>query len=184
VSNTNENGPFRIATFTLSDTRTPSDDEGGRLLVDKLSAAGFRIVSHTILREEPDALRETISHICDGNLADAIVLTGGTGIAPRDRTIEAIEPMLDKTIDGFGEAFRRLSWDAIGARAILSRAVAGVIRGKVIAALPGSPAAIQLAVDALLAPTLSHAIALAAGLSGHHAKHSHDKPATKESKAE
>lgn len=184
MSHQKDNGHFRIATFTLSDTRTTSDDEGGRLLVDKLSSAGFRVVSHLILREEPDALRENITHICDANLADAIVLTGGTGVAPRDRTIETIEPMLDKKIDGFGEAFRRISWDAIGPRAILSRAVAGVLRGKVIVALPGSPAAITLAVDALIAPTLAHAIALAAGLGGHHAKHHHDKPTRNEGSAE
>ena len=172
--------PFRIAAFTLSDTRTKSDDEGGRLLVEKLSSAGFSVVSHEILREEPDTLRETLAHICDANLADAIVTTGGTGIAPRDRTIEVIEPMLDKKLAGFGEAFRRLSWDAIGPASILSRALAGVIRGKVIVALPGSPAAITLAVDALIAPTLSHAIAIAAGLGGRHAKHHHDKPSKDE----
>lgn len=176
MSSKNASEHFRIATFTLSDTRTKSDDEGGRLLVDKLSAQGFVVVSHAILREEPDTIRESIAHVCDGDLADAIVLTGGTGIAPRDRTIEVITPMLDKTIDGFGEAFRRLSMDAIGPRAILSRAIAGVVRSKVIVALPGSPAAVELAVDALLAPTLSHAIALASGRGGHHAKHDHDKP--------
>ncbi|MDI3283952.1 MogA/MoaB family molybdenum cofactor biosynthesis protein [Polyangium sp. 15x6] len=164
---------FKVATFTLSDTRTPSDDVGGRVLVDRLRAAGFTVVSHAILREEPDELREAIHYVCDADAADAIVLTGGTGIAPRDRTIEVIAPMLDKTIDGFGEAFRRLSWDQIGPRAILSRAIAGVVRGKVIAALPGSPSAVELAVDALLAPTLAHAIALASGRGGKHAAHGH-----------
>lgn len=166
-----ESEVFRVATFTLSDTRTPNDDVGGRVLVDRLRAAGFAITSHVILREEPDVLRASVTHVCDADLADAIVLTGGTGIAPRDRTIEVVEGMLDKTIDGFGEAFRRLSWEQIGPRAILSRAIAGVVRGKVIAALPGSPSAVELAVDALLAPTLSHAIALASGRGGKHAAH-------------
>jgi molybdopterin adenylyltransferase len=175
VSTKNETDRFRIATFTLSDTRTTADDEGGRLLGARLVAAGYLVVSHAILREEPDVLREAIGRVCDGNSADAIVLTGGTGIAPRDRTIEVLVPMFEKTIDGFGEAFRRLSWDAIGPRAMLSRAVAGVVRGKVIAALPGSPAAVELGVDALLAPTLAHAIALASGRGGHHAKHGHEK---------
>ena len=171
---TNDNAEvFRVATFTLSDTRTPNDDVGGRVLVDRLRAAGFSIVSHVILREDPDVLREAITHVCDANIADAIVLTGGTGIAPRDRTIEVVEPLLEKTIDGFGEAFRKLSWEQIGPRAILSRAIAGVMRGKVIAALPGSPTAVELAVDALLAPTLSHAIALASGRGGKHAAHGH-----------
>jgi len=164
---------LRIATFTLSDTRTPVDDVSGRSLRERLEAAGFTIAWHDIIREEPDALRETIHHACDAGLADAIILTGGTGIAPRDRTIEVLEPMFQKRIDGFGEAFRRLSWDAIGPRAILSRAVAGVIRGCVVIALPGSPQAVELGIDALVAPTLRHAVALASGRGGKHAAHGH-----------
>jgi molybdenum cofactor biosynthesis protein B len=164
---------LRIATFTLSDTRTREDDIGGRVLREKLEAAGFSVVSHAILREEPDALREAIHYTCDAAVADAIILTGGTGIAPRDRTIEVLQPMFNKTLDGFGEAFRRLSWDAIGPRAILSRAVAGVIRGSVVIALPGSPQAVELAIDALIAPMLRHAVALASGRGGKHAAHGH-----------
>jgi molybdenum cofactor biosynthesis protein B len=98
----------------------------------------------------------------------AVVLTGGTGIAPRDRAVEVLAPLFDKVLDGFGEAFRRLSWDAVGPRAILSRAVAGTIQGKVVVALPGSPAAVRLGVEQLLAPTLAHAVALASGKGGHH----------------
>lgn len=164
---------IRIATFTLSDTRTRVDDVGGRLLREKLEAAGFVIALHDIIREEPDALREAIQYTCDAGVSDAIVMTGGTGIAPRDRTIEVLLPMFQKTIDGFGEAFRRLSWDAIGPRAILSRAVAGVLRGQVVIALPGSPQAVELAVDSLIAPTLQHAVALASGRGGKHAAHHH-----------
>jgi len=175
LSTTNDRDPFRIATFTLSDTRTKEDDEGGRVLGERLVAAGLRVVWHEILREEPEVLREAITRVCDEDRADAIVMTGGTGIAPRDRTIEALTPMFEKTIDGFGEAFRRLSWDQVGPSAILSRAVAGVVRGKVVAALPGSPKAVVLGVDALLAPTLSHAIALASGRGGKHAKHGHER---------
>lgn len=162
---------LRIATFTLSDTRTSVDDIGGRVLREKLEAHGFAIATHVIIREEPDALREILHYTCDAGIADAIVMTGGTGIAPRDRTIEVLAPMFDKTIDGFGEAFRRLSWDAIGPRAILSRAVAGVLRGCVVIALPGSPQAVELAIDALVAPTLRHAVALASGRGGKHAAH-------------
>jgi molybdopterin adenylyltransferase len=170
---------LRIATFTLSDTRTRADDVGGRVLREKLEVAGFTVVLHDILREELDALRETIHNTCDAGIADAIILTGGTGIAPRDRTIEVLEPMFSKTIDGFGEAFRRLSWDAIGPRAILSRAVAGVIRGSVVIALPGSPQAVELAVDALITPTLRHAVALASGRGGKHAEHGHHHASAK-----
>ena len=164
---------LRIVTFTLSDTRTRVDDVGGRLLREKLEAAGFAIALHDIIREEPDALREAIHNTCDARIADAIVMTGGTGVAPRDRTIEVLSPMFEKTIDGFGEAFRRLSWDAIGPQSILSRATAGVVRGHVVIALPGSPQAVELAVDALIAPTLEHAVALASGRGGKHAAHGH-----------
>jgi molybdenum cofactor biosynthesis protein B len=157
----------------MSDTRTLEDDEGGRLLGDLLRAAGFDVVSHAVLREEPDALQTAVRELVGRGAADAVILTGGTGIAPRDRTIEALAPMLQKTLDGFGEAFRRLSWDQIGPNAILSRAVAGVIDGRVVVALPGSPKAVRLAVEQLIAPTLAHAVALASGRGGHHSHHGH-----------
>jgi molybdenum cofactor biosynthesis protein B len=163
----------RVATITLSDTRTIEDDEGGKLLGERLAAAGFEVVSHAIVREEEEAMREAVRARCEDAAVEAIVLTGGTGIAPRDRTIEAITPLFEKTLDGFGEAFRRLSWDEIGPNAILSRAVAGTRNGRVIAALPGSPKAVRLAVDRLIAPTLAHAVALASGRGGHH--HAHGK---------
>jgi molybdenum cofactor synthesis domain-containing protein len=115
----------RIATITLSDTRTAEDDEGGKLLRERLAAAGFEVVSHAIVREEPEAMRAAVQALCKDAGVDAIVLTGGTGISPRDRTIEAIAPLFEKTLDGFGEAFRRLSWDEIGPNAMLSRAIAG-----------------------------------------------------------
>lgn len=159
---------IRVATLTLSDTRTAEDDEGGRLLGELCRRAGFAVVSHAILREDPVLIEETLGRICDEGAADAIVLTGGTGIAPRDRTIEAITPLFEKTLDGFGEAFRRLSWDQIGPRAILSRAVAGVMRGRIVVALPGSPKALDLAVTQLIAPVLPHAVELASGRGSHH----------------
>jgi molybdenum cofactor biosynthesis protein B len=159
--------PVTIATITLSDTRTPADDEGGRLLGELLRAAGFEVVSHAIVREDDASIRAAVTERCQGGV-DAVVLTGGTGVAPRDRTIEVLAPLFDKTLDGFGEAFRRLSWDQIGPRAILSRASAGIVGRSVVAALPGSPKAVRLGVEQLLAPTLAHAVDLAAGRSGHH----------------
>ena len=165
---------MRVATLTLSDTRSPDDDEGGRRLGELLRGAGFEVASHAIVREEPEQLRAQIERICAERAADAIVATGGTGVAPRDRTIETLAPMFDKTLDGFGEAFRRLSWDQIGPRAILSRATAGVVHGVVVVALPGSPKAIDLAVERLIAPILEHAVALASGAGGHHHHHHHD----------
>ncbi|HEY4121338.1 MAG TPA: molybdenum cofactor biosynthesis protein B [Byssovorax sp.] len=164
--------PVRVATITSSDTRTPDDDDGGRLLGERLVAAGFVVASHAIVREDDGVLGEAIDALLKRADVDAIVITGGTGVAPRDRTFEAVMPRLEKTIDGFGEAFRRLSWDEIGPASILSRAVAGVAARKVIVALPGSVNAVRLAVDSLLAPTLAHAVGLASGRATHHAKKS------------
>jgi molybdenum cofactor biosynthesis protein B len=161
----------RVATITLSDTRTLEDDESGRTLGELLREGGYAIVSHAILREEPDLLVRAVNGVASGDVADAIVTTGGTGVAPRDRTIEALAPLFDKTIDGFGEAFRRLSWDEIGPNAILSRAVAGVVGGRVVIALPGSVKAVRLAITKLIVPTLAHAVALASGKGGVHAHH-------------
>jgi molybdenum cofactor biosynthesis protein B len=154
---------IRVAAITVSDTRTENDDEGGARLRERLEAAGFQVTLQTIVRDEPEAVRAVIAQVCDGDEADAIVTTGGTGIAERDRTYEAIGALLEKRLDGFGEAFRRLSWDQIGPRAVLSRALAGVHRGRIVAALPGSPKAVELGVDAILAPILPHAIALLRG---------------------
>jgi len=156
-------GPIRVAAITVSDTRSAADDEGGARLRERLEAAGFVVPVRQIVRDEPEELRAAIARVCDEDLADAIVTTGGTGIAPRDRTYEAVCALLEKTLDGFGEAFRRLSWDEVGARAVLSRAVAGIHRGRLVAALPGSPKAVVLAVDRVLAPILPHAVALARG---------------------
>jgi molybdenum cofactor biosynthesis protein B len=159
---------IRVATVTLSDTRTLEDDEGGRLLGELLAAGGFEVVGHAIVREEAHAMRAHVQALARDEGAQAIVLTGGTGIAPRDRTIEAIAPLLEKTLDGFGEAFRRLSWDEVGPNAMLSRAIAGTLNGRVIFALPGSPKAVRLAVERLITPVLAHAVALASGRGGHH----------------
>ncbi|KYF56239.1 molybdenum cofactor biosynthesis protein B [Sorangium cellulosum] len=167
--------PVRVATLTLSDTRTLDDDEGGELLGALLTSAGFSVTSHAVLREEPELLRAAVEQIASAGSADAIITTGGTGIAPRDRTLEALAPLFEKTLDGFGEAFRRLSWDAIGPRAILSRAAAGVVRGVVVIALPGSPKAVELAVTQVIGPVLAHAVALASGEGGHHHRRAQDR---------
>jgi molybdenum cofactor biosynthesis protein B len=153
----------RVAVITVSDTRTAANDEGGVRLRELLAKASFEVSHVAIVRDEPDELRAVIGEVCDRDLADAIVTTGGTGIAPRDRTYEAIDALLEKKLDGFGEAFRRLSWDEVGPRAVLSRAVCGTHRGRIVAALPGSPKALALAVDRILAPILVHAVALARG---------------------
>src|SRR5579859_7240083 len=155
--------PVRVATVTVSDTRTAANDEGGARLRERLEAAGLVLGPHAIVRDDPGEIHAAIARICDEDLADAIVTTGGTGIAGRDRTFEAIEALLEKRLDGFGEAFRRLSWHEIGPRAVLSRAVAGVHRNRFVAALPGSPKGVVLGVDRVLGPIVGHAVALLRG---------------------
>jgi molybdenum cofactor biosynthesis protein B len=155
--------PVRVAVITVSDTRTAKDDVSGDKLASLLAAAGCEISARSIVRDEPSEIRTVIDRMCDQDLADAVITTGGTGIAPRDQTYEAVDALLEKRLDGFGEAFRRLSWDEIGPRAILSRALAGTYRGRIVACLPGSPKAMALAVEKILGPLLPHATALARG---------------------
>ncbi len=149
----------RVVTITVSDTRTEENDVSGRILAEELS--DFTLVRHERVPDEPGVVRALVLGLASFQDADAVVLTGGTGIAPRDRTCEALEELFDKTLDGFGEAFRRLSWDEIGARATLSRATAGTVKGMLVFALPGSTAAARLGARALIAPVLAHATALA-----------------------
>ena len=158
---------LRILTATVSDTRTRANDESGKVLDELLREGGHDIVRHVIVKDEPTFLQELVHGIADMNDADAIILTGGTGIAKRDQTHEALEAVFEKRIDGFGETFRRLSWDEIGPMAILSRATAGVVNGCVVFALPGSPSAVRLGVAKLILPVLRHAVDLAQGRTGH-----------------
>ena len=162
--------PLCVATVTVSDTRTPEDDVGGPELRRLLERAGFRLGDHRIIPDGIDSVREAVRGLCADPGTAAVVTTGGTGISPRDQTYEAIEGLLERRLDGFGEAFRRLSWDDVGPRAILSRALAGTVAGKIVVALPGSPRALALAVEKILAPVLPHAAALAAGRASHHRK--------------
>ena len=144
----------------------------GRMLT--FDEARARVLADaTRLGEERVALGEADGRVLAEALVadpsvDAVVTTGGTGIAPRDQSYEAIDGLLERRLDGFGEAFRRLSWAEVGPRAILSRAVAGTFGGKIVAALPGSPRALALAVEQILAPVLPHAAAQAAGRAGQH----------------
>lgn len=157
--------PARFVTITVSDSRTSADDTAGKALAEELVA--FSHVRHVIVPDAPEAIRAVIDDVVRNAEADAIVLTGGTGIAPRDVTFEALSTAFDKVLDGFGEAFRRLSWDEIGPRAILSRAAAGTIGTCVVFLLPGSEKAARLGARALIAPVLGHAVDLVNGRSAH-----------------
>ncbi len=146
----------------MSDTRTLADDSGGALVIALLEGAGHRVIDRSIVPDEIDAIRAAVEVAVMRDDVHAVLLTGGTGIAKRDVTPEALEPILDRVIPGFGELFRTLSYQEIGSAALLSRALAGTVRGRVVAALPGSRAAIRLAVEKLLLPELPHLAAEAA----------------------
>jgi molybdenum cofactor biosynthesis protein B len=149
---------IRIAIVTASDSRTPATNEGGRVLRQLLESAGFAIAADELVREEPERLRETVAALARGGGADAVVVTGGTGLSPRDRTPEAVGPLFERRLPGFGELFRMLSYQEVGAAAMLSRADAGTIGSVLVFLLPGSPAAVDLAVRKLIAPELAHAV--------------------------
>jgi len=159
--------PIRILTVTVSDSRKRETDDSGRALDRELTQAGFTVTRHVIVKDEPEYIQDLVRLAATGNDADAIVLTGGTGITPRDNTFEALEAIFEKKIDGFGEAFRRISFDEIGPHAILSRATAGVFAGCVVFSLPGSTKGVLLGVKRLIVPVLRHAVDLANGRSTH-----------------
>ncbi len=151
--------PTHVACFVLtcSDSRAQADDVSGRALREGLEAAGHTVVGQTVVRDEPEAIRAAVERGLEGG-ARAVLVTGGTGITRRDQTVEAIRPLLEKEIPGFGELFRMLSYEEVGSAAWLSRALAGTVRGALVFVLPGSPNAVRLALDRLILPELGHAV--------------------------
>lgn len=153
-------GPRAVRCFvlTVSDTRTEETDSSGRAIREMLTAAGHEVTGSAIVKDEPGDVVRVVSDQLDTPQVQVVITTGGTGLTSRDRTYEAIAGLLDKRLDGFGELFRMLSYHDIGPAAMLSRAVAGAARGKVIVALPGSEAAVRLAMQKLLLPELGHLV--------------------------
>ena len=152
-----------VALLTVSDTRTPETDTSGRRMRELFEAAGHVVTDQAIVRDEPDLVRDYVVRQLARRDVDVVITSGGTGIAPRDTTFEALAGLIDKRIDGFGELFRMLSFRDIGAAAMLSRATAGVARGRILACLPGSTGAVELALRELLIPELPHMVHLARG---------------------
>ena len=146
----------RCAIITLSDTRTVATDTSGRRMREILTDAGHSVADYRIIPDEPDALNRSLTELLERQDIDAIFTNGGTGISRRDRTIEVIEKRLDQTLPGFGELFRMLSFEQIGSGAMLSRAVGGIARGKIVFAMPGSTKAVELALSKLVLPELKH----------------------------
>ena len=144
------------AVITVSDTRTLETDKGGALVAELLEAAGHSVASREIVKDEPDAIRRAAEAALGAHGVRAVVLTGGTGVAPRDVTPESVEPLLERVIPGFGELFRMLSYEDIGSAALLSRALAGLAQGRVLFVIPGSSGAVRLAMEKLIVPELGH----------------------------
>lgn len=150
--------PERVpcAILTVSDTRTLESDSGGALLEERLRGAGHPVLSRAVVPDDVDAIRRAALDALAQPELRALLVTGGTGVAPRDVTPDAIEPLLDRTLPGFGELFRMLSWQEIGSAALLSRALAGLRAGRLVFVLPGSRGALRLALEKLILPELGH----------------------------
>jgi molybdenum cofactor biosynthesis protein B len=148
----------RCAVLTVSDTRTEATDTGGRAIVDLLVAAGHTVTGRAIVKDDAAVVRSWVEQHIGRDDVDVVITTGGTGITSRDSTYEAIDALLDKRLDGFGELFRMLSYQQVGAAAMMSRATAGLARGHIVIALPGSEAAVRLAMDKLVLPEIGHMV--------------------------
>lgn len=144
------------AVITVSDTRSPAEDRSGQFIQSALLAAGHQIASYAIVRDEPLQIQSHLQALADRADVQAVIFNGGTGIAPRDRTYDAIQVLLEKELPGFGEMFRALSYPEIGSRAIATRATAGIYRGLLVFSLPGSTNAVKLGLEALILPELVH----------------------------
>lgn len=148
----------RCLVLTVSDSRTPETDGSGQAIEEGLVAGGHAVVERSIVRDERDAIRDAVLRAVARTDVDAALVTGGTGVSPRDHTPEVVAPLLEKTLDGFGELFRALSFQEIGAAAMLSRALAGSAGRTAIFVMPGSSPAVRLALERLILPELAHLV--------------------------
>ena len=152
--------PTAVGCFvlTVSDTRTPETDTGGAVIRQLLAGGGHSVIGSAIVRDEPTDVTRVVREACADPRVQVVILTGGTGITSRDATFEAVEALLDKRLQGFGELFRVLSYEEIGAAAMLSRAQMGIHARRIVVSLPGSPGACRLALEKLLLPELGHLV--------------------------
>lgn len=152
--------PVGFAIVTVSDTRRGRDDVSGARAHELIDGAGHEVVRRAWVHDDVKGIRRVLQDVLALDAVDAVVVTGGTGLAPRDVTPEAVEPLYDRALPGFGERFRARSAEQVGAAAWLSRASAGVVRGRLVVLLPGSTAAVDLALRELLLPEIVHAVRL------------------------
>ena len=149
---------MRCVVVTISDTRTVETDTGGAEVVKYLEQAGHEVLLREIVPDEPDRIRQLLGSVRSRADIDAILMTGGTGIGSRDQTYETVSSLLSKVLPGYGELFRMLSYQEIGAAAMLSRAIGGLLDRQVLLTMPGSPAAVRLAMESLIVPELPHLV--------------------------
>jgi len=148
--------PLNVAVLTISDSRTEATDKSGQLLADRLESAGHHLGDRRIVRDDRYAIRAVVSTWIANGALDAVIATGGTGLTGRDGTPEAVRPLFDKTIEGFGEIFRAISFEEIGTSALQSRAIAGVANRTFVFVLPGSSGACRTAFDRIIREQLDY----------------------------
>ncbi|MGE5592051.1 MAG: MogA/MoaB family molybdenum cofactor biosynthesis protein [Bacillota bacterium] len=151
-------GALHCGVLTVTDSRTVDTDESGKLMQQMLTDQGHQVARYALLPNDEARVRAEVDSWTRSGEVDAVLITGGTGLSSRDRTIEAVRPLLEKELPGFGELFRALSYEEIGPAAMMSRATCGVLRGCIVVSLPGSKAAVRLALGKLLLPQLRHLV--------------------------
>jgi len=150
-----------VAVVTVSTTRSFDDDPSGEAIAGALEQAGHEVTTREVVNDDYDGVQGTVDRLSDRNDVDMVVTTGGTGVTPDDVTVEAVEPLFDKSLPGFGELFRRLSYEEIGTRVVATRATGGVVETTPVFCLPGSPDAVQLGIEEVVLPEVGHLAGLA-----------------------
>lgn len=145
-----------VAILVTSDTRKPETDETGKKAIQLLESAGHKVKAHLIVSNDADEIKEAFNGFIDDEKIQVIITSGGTGIGPKDMTVDAVSGCFEKVIVGFGELFRRLSFEEIGMAAMISRAAAGVVGGKLVFCLPGSRGAMETALSKIIIPSMGH----------------------------
>ncbi len=149
---------FKCAVIIISGSRTEQTDESGKYIISRLKECGNAVTTYSIIDNDAEAILGTVENIFGDGVTQAIITSGGTGASHKDITIETLSPLLDKKMDGFGELFRSLTYQEIGTGCILSRAMAGIVKGKVIISLPGSLEAVKMAMEKIIIPELAHLV--------------------------
>ncbi len=149
-------GSVTVAIVTVSDTRTPETDQNRQYIEKRMSELNHRVAAYRLIKDEPDQVAAVIEELTTMPEVQIVLFNGGTGISPRDTTYDVVSKYLEKTLPGFGELFRMLSFQEVGAAAMFSRATAGMYHGTLVFSMPGSPNAVQVALEKLIIPEINH----------------------------